>query len=146
MLGADEEFVKGSDPLPMRRAVAFCSSIKASKAIANAFTDYKDLYMEDIREEDRATMVDVVAHHVDGSMSATKRDEELMWLKEQPENERECRMLTNARCLSEGVDVPSLDAVVFISPKNSQVDVVQSVGRVMRRSEGKKYGYTRWLN
>lgn len=97
--------------------------------------------MEDIREEDRATMVDVVAHHVDGTMSATKRDEELMWLKEQPENERECRMLTNARCLSEGVDVPSLDAVVFISPKNSQVDVVQSVGRVMRRSEGKKYGY-----
>lgn len=86
-------------------------------------------------------MVDVVAHHVDGTMSATKRDEELMWLKEQPENERECRMLTNARCLSEGVDVPSLDAVVFISPKNSQVDVVQSVGRVMRRSEGKKYGY-----
>lgn len=141
VLGADEEFVKGSDPLPMRRAVAFCSSIKASKAIANAFTDYKDLYMEDIREEDRATMVDVVARHVDGSMSATKRDEELMWLKEQPENERECRMLTNARCLSEGVDVPSLDAVVFISPKNSQVDVVQSVGRVMRRSEGKKYGY-----
>lgn len=141
VLGADEEFVKGSDPLPMRRAVAFCSSIKASKAIANAFTDYKDLYMEDIREEDRATMVDVVAHHVDGSMSATKRDEELMWLKEQPENERECRMLTNARCLSEGVDVPSLDTVVFISPKNSQVDVVQSVGRVMRRSEGKKYGY-----
>lgn len=141
VLGADEEFVKGSDPLPMRRAVAFCSSIKASKAIANAFTDYKDLYMEDIREEDRATMVDVVAHHVDGSMSATKCDEELMWLKEQPENERECRMLTNARCLSEGVDVPSLDAVVFISPKNSQVDVVQSVGRVMRRSEGKKYGY-----
>lgn len=141
VLGADEEFVKGSDPLPMRRAVAFCSSIKASKAIANAFTDYKDLYMEDIREEDRATMVDVVAHHVDGSMSATKRDEELMWLKEQPENERECRMLTNARCLSEGVDVPSLDAVVFISPKNSQVDVVQSVGRVMRHSEGKKYGY-----
>ena len=141
VLGADEEFVKGSDPLPMRRAVAFCSSIKASKAIANAFTDYKDLYMEDIREEDRATMVDVVAHHVDGSMSATKRDGELMWLKEQPENERECRMLTNARCLSEGVDVPSLDAVVFISPKNSQVDVVQSVGRVMRRSEGKKYGY-----
>ena len=141
VLGADEEFVKGSDPLPMRRAVAFCSSIKASRAIANAFADYKDLYMEDIREEDRATMVDVVAHHVDGTMSATKRDEELMWLKEQPENERECRMLTNARCLSEGVDVPSLDAVVFISPKNSQVDVVQSVGRVMRRSEGKKYGY-----
>ena len=141
VLGADEEFVKGSDPLPMRRAVAFCSSIRNSKATAEAFTTCKELYMEDIREEDRATMVDVVAHHVDGSMSATRRDEELMWLKAQPDNERECRILTNARCLSEGVDVPSLDAVVFISPKNSQVDVVQSVGRVMRRNEGKKYGY-----
>lgn len=64
-----------------------------------------------------------------------------MWLKAQPENDQECRILTNARCLSEGVDVPSLDAVIFVSPKNSQVDVVQSVGRVMRRSEGKKYGY-----
>lgn len=141
MLGADEDLVKGSDPQPMRRAVAFCSNIKKSEAIAKAFTDYKDLYMEDIREEDRATMVDVVARHVDGSMSATKRDEDLMWLKEQPENERECRMLTNARCLSEGVDVPSLDAVIFIDPKKSQVDIVQAVGRVMRRSEGKKYGY-----
>ena len=141
VLGADEEFVKGSDPLPMRRAVAFCSSIRNSKATAEAFTTCKELYMEDIREEDRATMVDVVARHVDGSMSATLRDKELMWLKAQPDNERECRILTNARCLSEGVDVPSLDAVVFISPKNSQVDVVQSVGRVMRRSEGKKYGY-----
>ena len=141
MLGADEDLVKGSDPLPMRRAVAFCSSIEKSKAIANAFTDYKDLYLEDIREEDRTTIVDVVAHHVDGSMSATKRDKELMWLKEQPENDRECRMLTNARCLSEGVDVPSLDAVIFIDSKKSQVDIVQAVGRVMRRSEGKKYGY-----
>ena len=141
VLGSDEEFIKNADPLPMRRAVAFCSSIKASKATANAFTYCKDLYMEDISDEDRATMVDVVAHHVDGSMSATRRDTELMWLKEQPDNDMECRMLTNARCLSEGVDVPSLDAVVFVSPKNSQVDVVQSVGRVMRRSEGKKYGY-----
>ena len=141
MLGADEEFVKGSDPLPMRRAVAFCSSIKASKAIADAFTHYKDIYLDDITEKDRDTMVDAVARHVDGTMSATKRDEQLMWLKAQPENDQECRILTNARCLSEGVDVPSLDAVIFVSPKNSPVDVVQSVGRVMRRSEGKKYGY-----
>ena len=97
--------------------------------------------MKDVSAEDKAMMVDVVARHVDGTMSATERDQRLMWLKEQPENDKECRMLTNARCLSEGVDVPSLDAVVFVSPKNSQVDVVQSVGRVMRRSPGKKYGY-----
>lgn len=137
----DEGLIKATDPLPMRRAVAFCSTIKDSKATAEIFTDCKSTYMDDVSEADKAMMVDVVAHHVDGTMSATRRDEELMWLKEQPENDQECRMLTNARCLSEGVDVPSLDAVVFVSPKNSQVDVVQSVGRVMRRSEGKKYGY-----
>lgn len=140
MLG-DEGLIKNADPLPMRRAVAFCSSIKSSKAVAQVFTECKDLYMEDILDSEKTSMVDVVAHHVDGTMSATKRDAELMWLKEQPDNDMECRMLTNARCLSEGVDVPSLDAVVFVSPKNSQVDVVQSVGRVMRRSAGKKYGY-----
>ena len=137
----DEGLIKAADPLPMRRAVAFCSTIKASKATARVFTDCKSAYMEDVSAEDKALMVDVVAEHVDGTMSATERDQKLMWLKEQPENEMECRMLTNARCLSEGVDVPSLDAVVFVSPKNSQVDVVQSVGRVMRRSPGKKYGY-----
>ena len=137
----DEGLIKAADPLPMRRAVAFCSTIKASKATARVFTDCKSAYMEDVSAEDKALMVDVVAEHVDGTMSATERDQKLMWLKEQPENEMECRMLTNARCLSEGVDVPSLDAVVFVSPKNSQVDVVQSVGRVMRRSPGKEYGY-----
>lgn len=137
----DEGLIKAADPLPMHRAVAFCSTIKDSKATAQIFTDCKDAYMEDISEEDKNMMVDVVAHHVDGTMSATSRDAELMWLKAQPDNDMECRMLTNARCLSEGVDVPSLDAVVFVSPKNSQVDVVQAVGRVMRRSEGKKYGY-----
>lgn len=137
----DEGLIKAADPLPMHRAVAFCSTIKDSKATARVFTDCKSAYMEDVSAEDKAQMVDVVAEHVDGMMSATERDQKLMWLKEQPENETECRMLTNARCLSEGVDVPSLDAVVFVSPKNSQVDVVQSVGRVMRRSPGKKYGY-----
>ena len=137
----DEGLIKAADPQPMRRAVAFCSTIKASKATAHVFTDCKSAYMEDICAEDKAMMVDVVARHVDGTMSATERDQKLMWLKEQPDNDMECRMLTNARCLSEGVDVPSLDAVIFVSPKNSQVDVVQSVGRVMRRSPGKKYGY-----
>lgn len=137
----DEGLIKATDPLPMRRAVAFCSTIKASKATAQVFTDCKSAYMEDVSAEDKAMMVDVVAQHVDGTMSATERDQKLMWLKAQPDNDMECRMLTNARCLSEGVDVPSLDAVIFVSPKNSQVDVVQSVGRVMRRSPGKNYGY-----
>lgn len=78
-------------------------------------------------------------------MNATTRGELLDWLKAAPE-EDDCgrpvaRVLTNARCLSEGVDVPSLDAVLFLSPRKSQVDVVQAVGRVMRRAEGKRLGY-----
>ncbi len=140
MLG-DEGLVKDADPFPMRRAVAFCQNIKKSKETADIFSTCKESYMADVPDNEKSELVEVVARHVDGTMSATTRDEALMWLKEQPENERECRMLTNARCLSEGVDVPSLDAVVFVSAKNSQVDVVQSVGRVMRRSEGKQYGY-----
>lgn len=99
----DEGLIKAADPLPMRRAVAFCSTIKASKATARVFTDCKSAYMEDVSAEDKALMVDVVAEHVDGTMSATERDQKLMWLKGQPENDMECRMLTNARCLSEGV-------------------------------------------
>ena len=52
-----------------------------------------------------------------------------------------CRILSNARCLSEGIDVPALDAVLFMNPRNSHVDIVQAVGRVMRKAEGKEYGY-----
>lgn len=92
----DEGLIKDVDPSPMRRAVAFCQNIKRSQETANIFTHCKGAYMADIREDEKGMMVDVVAHHVDGTMSATKRDAELMWLKEQPENERECRMLTNA--------------------------------------------------
>ncbi len=85
-------------------------------------------------------MVSVASRHIDGTMTAPDRDELLRWLKTDSDN-NECRILTNVRCLSEGVDVPSLDAVMFLSARNSQVDVVQSVGRVMRKAPGKKYGY-----
>lgn len=137
----DASIIKDTDPEPMRRAVAFCQNIKVSKATSQMFTDCEPAYFDDKTEEEKSQMVFVNADHIDGSMSAPTRDEKLSWLKATPENDRECRMLTNVRCLSEGVDVPSLDAVLFLSARNSQVDVVQSVGRVMRRAEGKKYGY-----
>jgi predicted helicase len=86
-------------------------------------------------------MVLVDAGHVDGTMGAQIREQKLHWLKSADAEKNECKVLHNVRCLSEGVDVPSLDAVMFLSARNSQIDVVQSVGRVMRRSEGKKYGY-----
>jgi predicted helicase len=78
--------------------------------------------------------------HIDGTMSTPDRDRLLGWLKTEPKP-NECHVLTNVRVLSEGVDVPSLDAIIFLSPKNSHIDVVQSVGRVMRKAPNKKYGY-----
>jgi len=136
----DEGIIKETDPEPMRRAVAFCQSIAASKKITNTFNVASDKYIAELPNEKQETMQLVASKHIDGTMNATERNELLSWLKAEPE-EKECRVLTNVRCLSEGVDVPSLDAVLFLSARNSQVDVVQSVGRVMRKSHGKKYGY-----
>ncbi len=136
----DQDIIKETDPEPMRRAVAFCQSIVASKKITSTFNDASETYIGQLPTETQARTQLVASKHIDGSMNATERNELLAWLKDQPK-ERECRILTNVRCLSEGVDVPSLDAVLFLSARNSQVDVVQSVGRVMRKAEGKKYGY-----
>src|SRR5690606_35480427 len=119
---------------------AFCPSIAASKKITNTFNVASDTYISELPVERQETMQFVKSEHVDGTMDATRRNELLSWLKAEPE-EKECRVLTNVRCLSEGVDVPSLDAVLFLSAKNSQVDVVQSVGRVMRKAPKKNYGY-----
>lgn len=136
----DEGIIKSTDPDPMRRAVAFCSSIATSKKITATYNTATEAYISSLPPEKEEQMVSVASKHIDGTMSAPQRDELLSWLKADTEN-NECRVLTNVRCLSEGVDVPSLDAVMFLSARNSQVDVVQSVGRVMRKSPGKKYGY-----
>ena len=136
----DDDKTKMSDPNPMRRAVAFCQSIAVSRKITATFNTATDAYISSLPGDKKEKMVSVASQHIDGTMSAPTRDEMLGWLKEGGED-NECRILTNVRCLSEGVDVPSLDAVLFLSARNSQVDVVQSVGRVMRKSPGKKYGY-----
>jgi len=136
----DEGIIKASDPDPMRRAVAFCQSIAVSKKITSTFNIATDAYINSLPAEKKEQMVSVASRHIDGTMNAPERDELLGWLKSDSEN-NECRVLTNVRCLSEGVDVPSLDAVMFLSARNSQVDVVQSVGRVMRKAPNKKYGY-----
>ncbi|WP_280470702.1 DEAD/DEAH box helicase [Nocardia farcinica] len=133
---------------PMKRAVVFAKDIAASKQVAEVFPAVVDAYRELLadREDDghevASTNLDLSCsvHHVDGTFNALQRNAELAWLKA-PVPEGECRILTNARCLSEGVDVPALDAVMFLNPRNSVVDVVQSVGRVMRKADGKDYGY-----
>jgi predicted helicase len=136
----DEGVIENTDPEPMKRAVAFCSSIAISERITETFNIASDEYISSLPPEEREKMVSISSKHIDGTMNAPQRDELLGWLKEGGED-NECRILTNVRCLSEGVDVPSLDSVLFLSARNSQVDVVQSVGRVMRRSPNKKYGY-----
>lgn len=138
---SDTGTVNANDPEPMRRAVAFTSNIKTSRKITDSFNEIGDTYANSVPELKKETLVNLRSQHIDGSMSATKRDELMSWLKAEPKDSNEARVLTNVRCLSEGVDVPSLDAVMFLSARNSQVDVVQSVGRVMRKSPGKQYGY-----
>lgn len=136
----DEGIIKSTDPDPMRRAVAFSSSIAVSKKITYTYNTATDAYIGSLPDNKQQQMVSLESRHIDGTMAAPQRDELLGWLKEEPAT-NECRILTNVRCLSEGVDVPSLDAVMFLSARNSEVDVVQSVGRVMRKAPNKKYGY-----
>ncbi len=124
------------DAVPMKRAVAFMRDIKSSKLLAGAFSQIIDAY-EAANDDDA---LECSVRHVDGTFNALQRNAQLTWLKA-PIPDGECRILSNARCLSEGVDVPALDAVMFMHPRNSVVDVVQSVGRVMRRAPGKDYGY-----
>ncbi|MCX6729192.1 MAG: DEAD/DEAH box helicase family protein, partial [Candidatus Saccharibacteria bacterium] len=138
---SDTGTINANDPEPMRRAVAFTSNIKTSRKITDSFNEIGDTYASSVTELKQETLVNLRSQHIDGSMSATQRDELMSWLKADPKDSNEARVLTNVRCLSEGVDVPSLDAVMFLTARNSQVDVVQSVGRVMRKSHGKQYGY-----
>lgn len=133
--------VKEVDPGLMHKAVAFCSRIKDSQAISRMFNQYAGAITDEFNKNLDDTTVHVEAKHIDGSMNADQRNELVNWLKKTPTDGDECHILTNVRCLSEGVDVPSLDAVIFLSARESQVDVVQSVGRVMRTAPGKKYGY-----
>lgn len=145
-----EDLIGDTDP--MRRAVAFCQVIESqknamtakthkvsSKNIAGMFQAVVEAYQKE-EEFETVARLTCEAAHVDGGMNASQKEEKLSWLKaEAPDNT--CRILSNVRCLSEGVDVPALDAVLFLTPRNSQVDVVQSVGRVMRNAPGKKRGY-----
>ena len=141
--GSDVDY--GSDCSPMRRAVAFCRDIKASKQVTDQFPDLVNgtSGLSNLTNADASDNLQVECRHVDGTMNAAVRAQEMAWLTEGSGTDEEpvCRILTNARCLSEGVDVPTLDAVLFLSPRNSQVDVIQAVGRVMRRAEGKDFGY-----
>ena len=124
----------------MRRALAFCKDIASSKLVRDEFSAVVEEYLTSAASGDEEPPLGCEVHHVDGTFNAKTRTRELEWLKAEHED-HSCRILSNARCLSEGVDVPALDAIMFLHPRKSQIDVVQSVGRVMRRAPGKKMGY-----
>ncbi|PKR56722.1 DEAD/DEAH box helicase [Thalassospira lohafexi] len=134
----------GTDINPMRRALAFCQSIKSSETVCNEFEAVIDEYLDAIGDEDEdlagSPRLRCELSHVDGTFNAKSRTERLNWLKSDAGDDT-CRILSNARCLSEGVDVPALDAIMFMHPRKSQIDVIQSVGRVMRKAQGKNMGY-----
>jgi predicted helicase len=123
---------------PMKRAIAFAGTIRESKLIKEMFSEVVDMYIN--KSGDQTNVVNVEIDHADGSMNALQKNEKISWLKaDVPPNT--CRILTNARFLTEGVDVPDLDAVMFLKPRKSKIDIAQAVGRVMRKADGKDYGY-----
>ena len=131
---------RGERPLrPLTRAIAFTNTIAASKRLHAHWDDIIGHAIEGLPLEEHRQAFRCATEHVDGQHNALERKARIEWLKGAEEGA--CRILSNARCLSEGIDVPALDAVLFMSPKSSQVDIVQAVGRVMRKAEGKEYGY-----
>ena len=123
----------------LTRAIAFTNTIVSSKRLEAHWDSIVGHAIDLLPEAERPDAFRCKTRHVDGQHHALERKARIEWLK--ADSEGTCRILSNARCLSEGIDVPALDAVLFMNPKNSQVDIVQAVGRVMRKAEGKQYGY-----
>jgi len=126
---------------PIKRALAFSQNIEISKIFEKEFKNVITEYSANENIDDKYKVdLEVEVKHIDGTFNADLRNDRLNWIKENTEKNH-CRILTNVRCMSEGVDVPTLDAIIFLHPRKSQIDVVQSVGRVMRKAEGKDMGY-----
>ena len=126
-------------PGKLPRTLAFANSIVRSKWYAETLMESEVLRATTRRMSDGRAMK-VVARHLDASASALQRNQELRALAH-ADRDGECRVVCNVKLFTEGVDVPSLDAVAFLDPRDSQVDVVQAVGRVMRKAPGKRFGY-----
>ena len=124
---------------PLKRVIAFTNTIAQSKALYTYWNPVVENTLASLPEDQHPTDFECETKHVDGTDHALNRKARLDWLK--GDTEGTCRILSNARCLSEGIDVPALDAVIFMTPRNSHVDVVQAVGRVMRKAAGKAFGY-----
>ncbi|EKE91358.1 restriction endonuclease family protein [Helicobacter pylori R038b] len=126
------------DTAPSQRAINFCKSINTSKNIKDSFETIMECYDEELKKKSFKNLK-IKIDHVDGTMNCKDRLEKLENLNQFQPNT--CKVLSNARCLSEGVDVPALDSVIFFDGKSAMVDIIQAVGRVMRKAKNKKRGY-----
>ncbi len=127
-----------NDTTPSQRAISFCKSIKTSKNIKDSFETIMECYDEELKKKSFKNLT-ISIDHIDGTMNCKVRLEKLEELNTFKPNT--CKVLSNARCLSEGVDVPALDSIVFFDGKSTMVDIIQAVGRVMRKAKRKKRGY-----
>ena len=124
---------------PLKRVIAFTNRIAESKAMVKHWDEIVETATERLPEDQQPADFKCETKHVDGTDHALNRKARLDWLK--GDTDGTCRILSNARCLSEGIDVPALDAVLFMTSRKSYVDIIQAVGRVMRKAPGKQYGY-----
>ncbi|GAA8924854.1 DEAD/DEAH box helicase family protein [Helicobacter pylori] len=134
----DHNLQNKNDTTPSQRAISFCKSIKTSKRIKDSFETIMECYNEELKKKSFKNLT-ISIDHIDGTMNCKVRLEKLEELNEFKPNT--CKVLSNARCLSEGVDVPALDSIVFFDGKSAMVDIIQAVGRVMRKAKHKKRGY-----
>ncbi len=127
-----------NDTTPSQRAISFCKSINTSKRIKESFETIMECYNEELKKKSFKNLT-ISIDHIDGTMNCKVRLDKLEELNKFEPNT--CKVLSNARCLSEGVDVPALDSIVFFDGKSAMVDIIQAVGRVMRKAKHKKRGY-----
>ena len=132
-LAAQIGLLKAMKDYDLKRVISFHGRVNRAEAFT---TDLQDA-MQWISDEHRPSD-NLLTDFVSGTMPASRRRVKLDQLKAIGATER--GVLSNARCLSEGVDVPSLDGVAFIDPRRSQVDIIQAVGRAIRLSSDKKIG------
>ncbi len=134
----DHNLQNKNDTTPSQRAISFCKSINTSKRIKDSFETIMECYNEELKKKSFKNLT-ISIDHIDGTMNCKVRLEKLEELNKFEPNT--CKVLSNARCLSEGVDVPALDSIVFFDGKSTMVDIIQAVGRVMRKAKHKKRGY-----
>ncbi|GAA7695790.1 DEAD/DEAH box helicase family protein [Helicobacter pylori] len=134
----DNDLKNKTDTFVSQRAISFCKSIQTSKNIKDSFETIMECYDEELKKKSFKNL-QITIDHVDGTMNCKERLEKLENLNQFEPNT--CKVLSNARCLSEGVDVPALDSVIFFDGKSAMVDIIQAVGRVMRKAKRKKRGY-----